>query len=145
MARRDDFHFTVRHALEKDGWTITDDPLLLVFEDMNLCADLGAELALGAEKAGLKIAIEVKDFDNPSAGNELQNLMGQMQLYQWALDDQEPDRDLFLAVSQSVYDTLFQRPSFQRVVQHNGIKLLIFDGNQEVILQWIKPQSTQTS
>jgi XisH protein len=27
MARRDLFHDTVRNALEKEGWVITDDPL----------------------------------------------------------------------------------------------------------------------
>ncbi|NOT58718.1 MAG: fatty-acid synthase [Acidobacteria bacterium] len=145
MARRDDYHIAVRHALEHDGWTITDDPLPLVYEDMNLFADLGAERTIGAEKEGHKIAVEIKDFDSPSASNDLQKLMGQMQLYQWALDDQEPDRTLFLAVTRKVYDTLFQRPSFQRAVRNNGIKLLVFDGNQEVILQWIKPQSTPTS
>lgn len=28
---KDLFHDVVRHALEKDGWTITDDPLFLRF------------------------------------------------------------------------------------------------------------------
>lgn len=27
MARRDKFHDAVRHALEKEDWVITDDPL----------------------------------------------------------------------------------------------------------------------
>jgi len=32
MSRKDTFHNIVRHALEKDGWTITHDPLLLRYE-----------------------------------------------------------------------------------------------------------------
>lgn len=139
MSRRDDFHFVVRKALEKDGWTITHDPLPLVFEDLPLQADLGAEQTLAAERAGQKIAVEVKDLDSASAANDLQKLIGQMQLYQSALDDEEPDRALFLAVSYAVYGKLFQKPSFKRAMRQNSIKLIVFDENEEVILQWIKP------
>jgi hypothetical protein len=139
MARRDDFHFVVRRALEKDGWTITHDPLPLTFEDLDLQADLGAERTFAAEKAGQKIAVEVKDFDSASATNELQKLMGQLRLYQWALDEGDPDRELFLAISEPVYDRHFQKPSFQKAVRRSGIKLLVFDEIEEVILQWLRP------
>ncbi len=43
MPAKDVFHQTVRHALEKDGWTITHDHLLLRYELGNLYIDLGAE------------------------------------------------------------------------------------------------------
>jgi hypothetical protein len=131
--------------LEKDGWTITDDPFPLKYENLRLQADLGAERTLAAEKAGQKIAVEVKDFDQDSPANELQKLIGQMQLYQGALDDQEPDRALFLAISEAVYDKRFQQPAYQRAVRQNAIKMFIFDEIKEVILQWIKPPDTQTS
>lgn len=44
MARRDDLHFPVRRALEKDGWKITHDPLELELRGAKLQADLGAEV-----------------------------------------------------------------------------------------------------
>lgn len=138
MSRRDDLHFPVRRALEKEGWTITHDPLPLTFEDMDLEADIGAERMFAAEKAGQKIAVEVKDFDSASATNELQKTMGQLRMYQWALDEEEPDRELFLAISETVYDKHFQKPSFLKAVQRSGIKLLVFNEIEEVILQWIK-------
>jgi hypothetical protein len=36
MSRKDTFHDIVRRALEKDGWIITHDPLLLRYELGNL-------------------------------------------------------------------------------------------------------------
>lgn len=138
MSRRDDLHFPLRNALEKDGWIITDDPLLLTFEGLPLQADIGAERTFAARKGNEKIAVEVKDFDSRSTTNDLQRMMGQLQLYQWALDDEEPDRTLFLAICFSIYDRHFLKPAFQAVVKRNKINLIIFDEIEEVILQWIK-------
>jgi hypothetical protein len=127
----------VRRTLEKDGWTITDDPLILVLEQTLLKADLGAEKFFTAEKDGRKIAVEVKDFDTPSVISELEKTMGQLQLYQWALEEQEPERQLFLAVSQVIYLRHFQKPIFQLAIKRNKINLLVYEPEREVILQWM--------
>ena len=50
MPARDKFHDSVRNALIKDGWTITDDPLTFKFDETELYVDLGAEQILAAEK-----------------------------------------------------------------------------------------------
>ncbi len=139
MSRRDDLHSSARRTLEKDGWVITDDPLVLVLEQTLLKADLGAEKFFTAEKEGHKIAVEVKDFDAVSVISELEKTMGQLQLYQWALEEQEPERELFLAISQDIYIKHFQKPIFQLAVRRNKINLLVYEPSQEVILQWIKP------
>ena len=137
MFRRDDLHFPLRRTLEKDGWIITDDPLILVIGETLLKADLGAEKLFTAEKEGRKIAVEIKDFDASSVISDLQKTMGQLQLYQWALEKQEPDRQLFLAISQEMYIKHFQKPIFQLAIERNKINLIIYEPDQEVIIQWI--------
>ena len=137
MSRRDGLHDALRKTLEMDGWNITDDPLVLVLEKTLLKADLGAEKFFAAEREGRKIAVEVKDFDSASVISELEKTMGQLQLYQWALESQEPDRQLFLAIPQSVYIRHFQKPIFQMVLERNRINLLVYEPTQEEILQWI--------
>lgn len=138
MSRRDDLHYAARNALEKDGWTITDDPLELKLMGETLRADLGAERTLAAEKEGRKIAVEIKGFDGNSPVSDLEKTVGQMQFYQWALDEQQPDRELFLAISEEVYIDLFSKSLFIATVERNRLNLLIFDKSQEVILQWLK-------
>lgn len=137
MSRRDGLHDALRKTLENDGWNVTDDPLVLVLEKTLLKADIGAEKFFAAEREGRKIAVEVKDFESTSVISELEKTMGQLQLYQWALESQEPDRQLFLAIPQSVYVRHFQKPIFQMVLQRNKINLLVYEPIQEAILQWI--------
>jgi hypothetical protein len=137
MSRRDNLHYSLCRTLEKDGWKITNDPLILILEETLLRADLGAEKFFIAEKEGRKIAVEIKDFDSPSVISELEKTMGQMQLYQWALETQDPERKLFLAISQDIYIRHFQKPIFQLALTRTRINLLVYEPEQEVITQWI--------
>lgn len=61
---KDIYHETVKTALIKDGWMITDDPLRLKVGGRMAYVDLGAQKLFAAEKEGRKIAVEVKSFLN---------------------------------------------------------------------------------
>ena len=76
MPAKDIYYNTVRIALQKDGWTITNEPLTLEIGDRSLFVDLGAEKILAAEKQGRKIAVEVKSFLSISPVHDLEKALG---------------------------------------------------------------------
>ena len=55
MSRRDDLHLSLRHTLEKEGWKITDDPLILTLEKTLLKADLEQKIFLLRKKKIVKL------------------------------------------------------------------------------------------
>ncbi|MEC4816876.1 MAG: element excision factor XisH family protein, partial [Scytonema sp. PMC 1069.18] len=62
MPAPDLYHDVVCTALIKDGWKITDDPLVLTIGRRSVFVDLGAEKLIAAERGSDKIAIEIKSF-----------------------------------------------------------------------------------
>ncbi|MEQ8536202.1 MAG: element excision factor XisH family protein [Coleofasciculus sp. D1-CHI-01] len=134
---KDIYHDTVRTALEKDGWTITDDTFTLSAGKRDVFVDLAAEKPLTAERQGQKIAVEVKSFISPSPVKDLQNALGQYILYAELLAVTEPDRILYLAIREEIYVDFFSEPIVQIVLANHPIKLIIFDPIEEVIVKWI--------
>lgn len=137
MSRKDTFHDIVRHALEKDGWTITHDPLLLRYELGNLYIDLGAEKVLAAEREGQKIAIEVKSFVQNSAVSEFHTALGQFISYRMLLAEQYPDYVLYLAVPLDVFTSFFATQLARGIIHSQHLKLIIYKPQQEIIDQWL--------
>ena len=138
MPARDTFHQEVINALTADGWRITDDPLYLAVDELDMYVDLGAEKnTLAAEKNGTRIAVEIKCFLHTSTLRNIEDALGQYRLYLGVLAELEPDRKLYLAVPNHVYDTFFQTRLGQIVMRHDQLHLLVFDPKKEVILQWI--------
>jgi hypothetical protein len=136
MSARDIFHDAVKHALEKDGWTITHDPLLLEFGGVEMQVDLGAEKLLAAEKAGRKIAVEVKSFVGPSNISEFHTALGQFMNYRVAIEEERLDYILYLAVPIETYKKFFTLEFTQIVIRRYQLKLLVYDAESEVIVQW---------
>ena len=136
MPAKDIIHRAVRTALEKDGWVITDDPLFVSFAQVQMYIDLGAERLLAAEKNGHKIAVEIKSFLGSSALSEFHLALGQFLSYRLALEAQQPDRALYLAIPSDAYDGFFRLEFGQMMVQRYQIKLIVFDVQNEVISKW---------
>jgi hypothetical protein len=50
---------------------------------------------------------------------------------------QHPEREIYLAVPQQIYQGFFMRVSIQTIVQDPEIKLIVFNAISEEIVQWI--------
>lgn len=138
MSARDKFHDVVRSSLEKEGWKITHDPLVIEFGDEDkLQIDLGAEGVLGAQKEGQKIAVEIKTFLSDSAMFDFHMALGQFLNYRLALEETESDRILYLAVPFSAYESFFYRDLPKAAIKKYQVKLIVYDPRGEINLQWI--------
>lgn len=137
MPAKDIYHDTVKNALIKEGWTITHDPLILIWGADSVYVDLGAEQLLAAEKEGRKIAVEIKSFVGKSRLHALENALGQYILYYDVLVKTEPDRVLYLAVHEEAFLSVFEERIGRLLLENNRVKLIVFDRKREVILQWI--------
>lgn len=138
MAAKDIFHDVVRHALEKEGWTITNDPFFLRFGGLEMYIDLGAERILAAERGEEKIAVEIKSFLAPSATTEFNAALGQFLKYQLALEQTQPDRLLYLAIPVDAYDSFFTLELPQLLIQRYQVHLIVYEPAEEVIVLWKK-------
>ncbi len=135
---KDKIHDAVRRALEKDGWTITDDPLFLLPKEDKLAVDLGAEKLIIAERGVEKIAVEIKSFEHPSLMYEFHRAIGQYFNYETALLETKEDRELFVAIPDAVYDQLIGKLTIRKSIERMNMKLLIIDIDLEEIVKWIK-------
>jgi hypothetical protein len=134
---KDIYHNTVKKSLEKDGWTITHDPFPLKIGKKRLSADLGAERLISAERGIQKIVVEVKSFVGQSDVRDLEQALGQYVLYSQIIKETGIDRDLYLAISQLTFNSVFTIQLGQILLESQILKLVVFDNESEVIVQWI--------
>jgi hypothetical protein len=99
--------------------------------------DFGAEKLIAAEKAGQKIAVELKSFEGPSEVNEFHKAVGQFNDYFVALEMLEPDRILYLAVPETTWNGFFQEIAIQRAIRRIEAKIIVYDPVNQLIISWI--------
>jgi hypothetical protein len=137
MTAKDIYHDTVKKALIKSGWKITHDPLVLKWGSKDLYVDLGAERLLAAERKGQKIAIEVKSFISPSEVDDLKNAVGQFILYHDVLSRIEPDRKMYLAIREAIFEDIFQEPIGKILLENERVRLIVFNPKTEEVVRWM--------
>ena len=143
MPQRDAIHQTVRDALVKDGWDVTDDPYVISYGERFLFVDLVASNApttgqfIGAQRRDQKIAVEIKDFCGKSAISNLEQAIGQYVLYQLLLKQVDPKRKVYLAITHLAYDEIFSEPIGELVVNELPMDLIVIDSNTVEVKKWI--------
>ncbi len=136
MAAKDLFHNAVKQGLIKDDWVITEDPLKIKIEGVKFEIDLAAQKVIAAQKAEQKIAVEIKSFLNNSAITDFHGALGQFLNYRLALQINESNRILYLAIPVDTFESFFQEKFTQEAVSFYQVKLLVYDPVQEVIIKW---------
>ncbi|NJM19071.1 MAG: fatty-acid oxidation protein subunit alpha [Richelia sp. RM2_1_2] len=136
MPAKDIFHEVVKSALEKEGWRITHDPLFLRFGGLELYIYLGADRIIAAQKNESKIAVEIKSFVGTSATTEFSTALGQFLKYQMALEEEQPERILYLAIPFDTYRSFFSLELPRLLIERYQVKLIIYDPIKQVIVTW---------
>lgn len=153
MAQRDSIHDSVKRALVRDGWEITDDPFVITYGERFLFVDLGAQETqtteeiignfIGAERGGLRIAVEIKELKGQSVIVELEQAIGQYVLYRLLLNRIEPERNVYLAIPDKVYRELFAEPIGELVINDLPLRLLVIDVDKDEVKRWIPIRPTE--
>jgi hypothetical protein len=138
MSALDKYHDAVLNALIKDGWIITHDPLRLTLGKRAVLIDVGAEKTLiGAEKGTRRIAVEIKTFGGGSQIHALEQAVGQFGLYESVLSVVEPERELYLAITEEAEQTIFQEEIGLLMLAQRIRRAFSVSIEREEIVKWI--------
>jgi hypothetical protein len=137
MPAKDVYHDAVKNALIKDGWIITADPYPIKYEEVKLFADLAGEKTIAASREGKQIVIEIKSFLSRSPMRDLETALGQYLIYKAFISLEYPEKQLYLAIGEIIYDDFFQKVAIQFIVTKYQMSLLVIDMNKQEIVKWI--------
>ncbi|MDQ3249694.1 MAG: XisH protein, partial [Chloroflexota bacterium] len=107
------------------------------YKGARVFVDLGAERIIGAERQDEKIAVKIKSFVGPSVMQDLEGAVGQYVIYLSFLEQVEPERKLYIAISHPLSISAFQNEAVQMLVRRNHIALVVVDVVSEEVVQWM--------
>ncbi|MEH2180635.1 XisH family protein [Nostoc sp.] len=137
MPAKDVYHDAVKNALIKDGWIITADPYPIKYEEVKLFADLAGEKTIAASREGKQIVIEIKSFLSRSPMRDFETALGQYLIYKALLSLEYPEQQLYLAISEIIYEDFFQKVAIKLILAKYQVLLLVINMNQQEIVKWI--------
>ena len=69
--------------------------------------------------------------------HDLEEAIGQFVLYERLIKRYEPERKLYLAVSEDIRKSVFEEEAGQVLIEDKILRLVTFDITQEEIVTWI--------
>lgn len=123
-------------ALENEGWEIVEKPLFLHVDHRTVFPDF---LARQRDDAGTQtiVVMEVKCFTDPKADlADFYGAVGQYQFYRLALQKNQRDYPLYLAIPSDAYQRFSTQATVIELIEQTRMKLLVVDIIQEVVVAW---------
>jgi hypothetical protein len=141
MATRDVYSIATRTALAADGWLITADPYLVLFEGKDIFEAFGSiaeerDQLLGATKDGTAIAVMVASFTGPSMLIDFQAALGAYLVHQTMMQQPDPKRILYLALDTEAATNTLTRAAMQMVINDTGLRYIVIDIEKASIVEW---------
>ncbi len=87
--------------------------------------------------------MEIKEFQSKSVMFDLEQAIGQYVLYRLLLSKVDPKRKIYLAITDSVYDEIFNEPVGELVIHELPMRLIVIDSKKKEVKKWITPQNTE--
>ena len=81
--------------------------------------------------------MEIKSFLGASPMHELEAALGQYRIYLRFLQATEPERKLYLAISDLTESRFFRRPAIQFIVEQENLSLVVINTATEEVVKWI--------
>jgi hypothetical protein len=135
LMARDKYHQPIKESLELAGWLVYENQRLR-FGAHNLNIDLIAHL-ITADRGMEKIAVEVKDFSSFMPMGRVYEAIGQCLVYKGILQRADPERQLYMGISQAAARILFREMNIQIIVDDYGLRFLIVNIKERRIVEWL--------
>ena len=85
-----------------------------------------------------RTADAVKTFAGLSKVYDFHLAVGQFIDYRIALKTKEPERILYVGITDNVYEEVFQLPFPQMVIQEINMKIIVVNPELNTVVKWIK-------
>lgn len=93
---------------------------------------------IGAVKNNNRIAIEIKEFKAKSVIKDLEQAIGQYVLYRLLLSKVDPERGLYLAITDTLYEDFFSEPIGELVINEIPLRIIIVNLDKVEVVKWIR-------